>query len=87
MQNKLYLDTNAEWFISSGLTFVQKKVGRGNWLEFTDTDLSIGIAEMERAFIQHFDDRSIQVTGMSMILSRFNYPIICTGFQYENEEG
>ena len=62
MQNKLYLDTNTEWFISSGLTFVQKKVGRGNWLEFTDTDLSIGIAEMERAFIQHFDDRSIQVT-------------------------
>ena len=48
--------------VTPGLTFVQKKVGRGNWLEFTDTDLSIGIAEMERAFIQHFDDRSIQVT-------------------------
>ena len=78
--------------VTPGLTFVQKKVGRGNWLEFTDTDLSIGIAEMERAFIQHFDDRSIQVAGTHeydtyfLALSKQFY-YIHTGFQYENEEG
>ena len=44
-----------------GLSLVQKKVGRGNSLDFSDTDLCINIHEMERAFVQHFDDRSIQV--------------------------
>ena len=45
-----------------GLSFVQKKVARGNCLEFGECEHCVGITEMEQAFITHFDDRSIQVS-------------------------
>ena len=44
----------------AGLSLVQKKVKRSNYLDF-DEEIIIGVREMENAFIQHFDDRSIKV--------------------------
>ena len=39
---------------------MQKKVKRSNYLDF-DEEIIIEVREMENAFIQHFDDRSIKV--------------------------
>ena len=49
---------------------VQKKVQRSNYLDFDD-DLSISVKEMENAFIQHFDDRSIKVIYFAWKNSKF----------------
>ena len=46
---------------------MQKKVGKVNCLEFTECDYcKIEIDNMEQAFIQLFDDRSIQLSNMKM---------------------
>jgi len=49
------------YLIFLGLTFVQKKVRQGSYLEFHETDICIDLCQLEQAFIAHFDDRSIQV--------------------------
>ena len=57
--------------VVTGLTFVQKKVGRVNCLEFVECDYcKIEIDNMEKAFIKLFDDRSIQLSNMKMKKSK-----------------
>ena len=49
------------------MSFVQKKVGRLNCLEFEECDTCmIDRRSMEKAFIVHFDDRSIQLSNMKI---------------------
>ena len=47
-------------FATPGLSLVQRKVQRSNYLDFDD-EISVSVSEMENAFIHHFDDRSIKV--------------------------
>ena len=62
---------------------MQKKVGRGNSLDFSDVDLCINIQEMEKAFILHFDDRSIQVGITSCPIFLMNTRMVKTTFCYK----